>query len=87
MGVEVSDTHPAQPARAAPGEGDSGGRGLLLVDALTVAWGVRSRRSPGKTVWAECATAPPSERARGHEADQSAADRPGTAPGQGRNGG
>ncbi len=31
--------------------------------------------------------APPSERARGHEADQSAADRPGTAPGQGRNGG
>ncbi|MEU6011728.1 ATP-binding protein [Streptomyces sp. NPDC047453] len=53
--VEVTDTHPALPVRMAPGPDESGGRGLVLVDALAVNWGLRDRLGPGKTVWAECA--------------------------------
>ncbi|MFE7212919.1 ATP-binding protein [Streptomyces sp. NPDC001698] len=53
--IEVTDTHPALPARVAPGPDESGGRGLVLVDALAVDWGLRDRLGPGKTVWAECA--------------------------------
>ncbi|PZH10113.1 hypothetical protein C1I97_14175 [Streptomyces sp. NTH33] len=56
--IEVTDTHPALPARTAPGPDEDGGRGLVLVDALAADWGVRDRLGPGKTVWAECATAP-----------------------------
>ncbi|MFD5749610.1 ATP-binding protein [Streptomyces sp. NPDC127033] len=56
--IEVTDTHPARPTRSAPGPDEDGGRGLLLVDALAADWGVRDRLGPGKTVWAECATAP-----------------------------
>jgi anti-sigma regulatory factor (Ser/Thr protein kinase) len=55
--IEVTDTHPAQPARLAPGPDEDGGRGLLLVDELAADWGVDDRLGPGKTVWAECATA------------------------------
>ncbi|MGQ4443060.1 ATP-binding protein [Streptomyces violaceoruber] len=55
--IEVTDTHPAQPARRTPGTDEDGGRGLLLVDALAAEWGVRARLGPGKTVWAECALA------------------------------
>lgn len=57
--TEVTDTHPALPARKVPdadADGD-GGRGLVLVDALAADWGVRDRLGPGKTVWAECALA------------------------------
>ncbi|MET8437463.1 ATP-binding protein [Streptomyces sp900116325] len=33
----------------------TGGRGLLLVEALADRWGCTPRESgPGKTVWAEC---------------------------------
>ncbi|MFE9972777.1 ATP-binding protein [Streptomyces hirsutus] len=53
--IEVTDTHTAQPARLAPGPDEDGGRGLVLVDALAVSWGVSDRLGPGKTVWAECA--------------------------------
>ncbi|MFJ8271522.1 ATP-binding protein [Streptomyces sp. NPDC094154] len=53
--IEVTDTHPALPARMAPGPDQDGGRGLVLVDALAADWGVRDRLGPGKTVWAECA--------------------------------
>ncbi|MFD4977694.1 ATP-binding protein [Streptomyces sp. NPDC058424] len=53
--IEVTDTHPALPARMAPGPDESGGRGLVLVDALAVDWGLRDRLGPGKTVWAEYA--------------------------------
>ncbi|WP_258308476.1 ATP-binding protein [Streptomyces sp. NWU339] len=56
--IEVSDTHPALPTRKAPGADEDGGRGLVLVDALAVDWGVRDRPGPGKTVWAECETGP-----------------------------
>ncbi|MGW0779796.1 ATP-binding protein [Streptomyces sp. NPDC002913] len=53
--IEVSDTHPARPARVARAADDDHGRGLVLVDALATRWGVRDRVGPGKTVWAECA--------------------------------
>ncbi|MFI8091957.1 ATP-binding protein [Streptomyces sp. NPDC086080] len=56
--IEVTDTHPALPTRKAPDSDEDGGRGLVLVDALAVTWGVCDRHGPGKTVWAECATAP-----------------------------
>ncbi|MGW0787590.1 ATP-binding protein [Streptomyces sp. NPDC002911] len=51
--IEVSDTHPAQPAHVVPDLDEDHGRGLVLVDALTARWGVRDRVGPGKTVWAE----------------------------------
>ncbi len=54
--IEVTDTHPALPARKVPGADADGGRGLLLVDALAADWGVHDRLGPGKTVWAECTT-------------------------------
>ncbi|MER6409705.1 ATP-binding protein [Streptomyces humidus] len=54
--IEVTDTHPARPARLTPGTDEDGGRGLLLVDALAADWDVQDRLGPGKTVWAECAT-------------------------------
>jgi anti-sigma regulatory factor (Ser/Thr protein kinase) len=53
--VEVSDTHPARPARLTPYTDETTGRGLVLVDALAARWGVLDRLGPGKTVWAECA--------------------------------
>ncbi|MEU9433970.1 ATP-binding protein [Streptomyces sp. NPDC048252] len=54
--VEVSDAAsakrpPAVPPSACP-EGESG-RGLLLVDAMTLRWGWTPRVPVGKTVWAE----------------------------------
>ncbi|MET9580009.1 ATP-binding protein [Streptomyces massasporeus] len=57
--IELTDTHPALPARKAPDPDEDAGRGLLLVDALAADWGVRDRLGPGKTVWAECATRSP----------------------------
>ncbi|GED87279.1 hypothetical protein TNCT6_43640 [Streptomyces sp. 6-11-2] len=34
-----------------------GGRGLLLVDAVTDKWGVEPREGAGKTAWFECSGA------------------------------
>ncbi|MEN3582593.1 ATP-binding protein [Streptomyces sp. ZYX-F-203] len=51
--IEVSDTHPALPARLLPPADSEGGRGLVLVDVLAARWGVAERTGPGKTVWAE----------------------------------
>jgi len=53
--IEVSDANPDPPTRH-PLSSESlpavGGLGLHLLDALTDAWGTRSRRElPGKTVW------------------------------------
>ncbi|WP_411976732.1 ATP-binding protein [Streptomyces sp. ICN988] len=62
--VEVTDsrterTPPDPQGLCAPEGEDTGGRGLLLVAGLTVRWGwhPRSAGGPGKTVWAECASA------------------------------
>ncbi|MGW5049523.1 ATP-binding protein [Actinokineospora sp. NPDC004072] len=49
--VEVDDASAAQPAIGRSRFGDIRGRGLNIVDALSVAWGV-DRKPPGKTVWA-----------------------------------
>ncbi|MFD3723323.1 ATP-binding protein [Streptomyces sp. NPDC058674] len=55
--VEVSDDcpDPARPARAPadPAEPSEGGRGLLLVEAVTDRWGCLPLPD-GKTVWFEC---------------------------------
>ncbi|MFI7017067.1 ATP-binding protein [Streptomyces sp. NPDC050164] len=53
--VEVSDGSdqlPASPTRLEPEA--EGGRGLLLLDAMTDKWGVSLWREGGKTVWFEC---------------------------------
>jgi anti-sigma regulatory factor (Ser/Thr protein kinase) len=49
--VEVHDSGPGTPRIADVAEGE-GGRGLLLVAALSDRWGVRER-DPGKVVWCE----------------------------------
>ncbi|MEW1686265.1 ATP-binding protein [Streptomyces sp. NPDC091265] len=58
--VEVADGCPALPVVGEGGLLDEGGRGLLLVDAVTDKWGVEERRDGGgKTVWFECLAAGP----------------------------
>ena len=62
--IELTDTrtdaHPPSHRRQLRDVQAESGRGLLLVDALTEAWGVRSRPEgrPGKTVWAVCRLTP-----------------------------
>lgn len=60
--IEVRDADPShslagppEPGRA-PAEPDEGGRGLLLVESLSLKWGV-TREVVGKTVWADVARA------------------------------
>lgn len=57
--VEVADGCPELPVM---GDGDllaEGGRGMLLVAAVTDKWGVEARRDGcGKAVWFECLAAP-----------------------------
>lgn len=48
--LEVHDSGPGHPTRRAPTADAGHGRGLLLVDALADAWGVRAEPA-GKTVW------------------------------------
>ncbi|MET8999988.1 ATP-binding protein [Amycolatopsis sp. NPDC004169] len=50
--VAVADSGTGEPRLRVPGH--SGGRGLLLVDELAVAWGV-SHHDDGKVVWARLA--------------------------------
>jgi anti-sigma regulatory factor (Ser/Thr protein kinase) len=54
--VEVTDqgSFLTEPQQRAPGLDEEGGRGLLLVGALTASWGVHSGEAGrGRTVWAE----------------------------------
>jgi anti-sigma regulatory factor (Ser/Thr protein kinase) len=51
--VEVADHNPRVPTAMAPPLGALSGRGLMLVAAVSSAWGVRSGPSEGKRVWAE----------------------------------
>lgn len=52
--LEVSDAGSGRPEVRAPGDDETGGRGLLLVEALAHRWGVDERAGGiGKTVWAE----------------------------------
>ncbi|MFJ9681059.1 ATP-binding protein [Streptomyces sp. NPDC101194] len=51
--VELSDPEPcAWPAMRSAAGGDESGRGLVLVDALSLRWGV-DQGVRGKTVWCE----------------------------------
>ena len=52
--VEVSDGSKVAPVRRRPGNRAPTGRGLLLLEHLTSAWGV-DVTSDGKTVWFEIA--------------------------------
>ncbi|UYQ61939.1 ATP-binding protein [Streptomyces peucetius] len=53
--VEVSDGHPVLPRMPDRDELADGGRGLLLMDAVTDAWCGEARPGgQGKTVWFEC---------------------------------
>ncbi len=56
--VEVLDADPRAPTLRNPGDGDDGGFGLVVVQALADAWGVR-RTTSGKAVWFELRTAQP----------------------------
>ena len=48
--LAVADRSPALPRLIGPGPGDGGGRGLMIVEALTVAWGATPHPG-GKAVW------------------------------------
>lgn len=56
--VEVADCGPGLPNPIDPDPTGVGGRGLLLVSQLSVAWGVEVAGAPCKTVWCEVALAP-----------------------------
>ncbi|MFD3729867.1 ATP-binding protein [Streptomyces sp. NPDC058632] len=57
--VEVSDSCPRLPVPTAGDTLADGGRGLLLVQAVTDRWGVTpSPAGAGKTVWFECDVKP-----------------------------
>lgn len=60
--VEVWDPNPAQAMPQDPGLADECGRGLLLVEALSSAWGQRAA-SNGKIVWCEITLTPADEQA------------------------
>ncbi|MGY0058421.1 ATP-binding protein [Streptomyces sp. LZ34] len=52
--LEVSDAGEGKPEVRAPGDDETGGRGLLLVEALAHRWGFEQRACGiGKTVWSE----------------------------------
>jgi anti-sigma regulatory factor (Ser/Thr protein kinase) len=55
--IEVTDTSPELPRAYGPDPRRIGGRGLLLVAALTRAWGTRAD-GHGKVVWAEVPLTP-----------------------------
>ncbi|WNV87119.1 ATP-binding protein [Umezawaea sp. Da 62-37] len=50
--VEVTDGDPALPVMRGPSEDRLGGRGVLLVSALSHRWGTIIGAGGGKTVWA-----------------------------------
>jgi anti-sigma regulatory factor (Ser/Thr protein kinase) len=57
--VEVSDHEPRHPVVGPPADvWSEGGRGLLLVDAMSASWGVTSLPDGGKSVWFELPVEP-----------------------------
>lgn len=50
--IGVQDRSDTLPVPTHPGPGTTGGRGLLLLDAVAQHWGILPR-SPGKTIWFE----------------------------------
>jgi serine phosphatase RsbU (regulator of sigma subunit) len=51
--VEVCDSSPRAPVRLAPSTENMTGRGLTLIEAVAVRWGVDALPGGGKCVWAE----------------------------------
>jgi anti-sigma regulatory factor (Ser/Thr protein kinase) len=52
----VQDWAPGAPVESTPGEMDTHGRGLMLVETLSDDWGTRTNPGGGKTVWASFAS-------------------------------
>lgn len=50
--ISATDDAPGLPVLQRPGTDAEGGRGLIIVNALALRWGVRSD-GVGKTVWAD----------------------------------
>jgi len=57
--IEVWDANQTAPVRRVPGDDAEGGRGLLLVDALSARWAFYRPRSGGKVVWCSLPLAAP----------------------------
>jgi anti-sigma regulatory factor (Ser/Thr protein kinase) len=55
--IEVHDAGEALPVPREAAAEDEGGRGLLLLDALSRKWGAHPRQPFGKVVWCEVACA------------------------------
>jgi glycerate kinase len=53
--IEVTDASLGLPAVREAAETDTGGRGLLVVDAVSEEWGLRYEDNGRKTVWARIA--------------------------------
>ena len=53
--LEVSDGSPVEPSVVAARSLDTNGRGVAIVQELSHDWGVLSRKSGGKSVWAQFA--------------------------------
>lgn len=53
VALEVADGSRAQPSLVVARSLDTSGRGVAIVQALSRDWGVLSRASGGKSVWAE----------------------------------
>lgn len=53
--IEVTDASLGLPAIRRAADTDTGGRGLLVVDAVSEDWGVRYEENGRKTVWARIA--------------------------------
>lgn len=56
--IEVHDSAVELPEKRESGWEESGGRGLVLVEALADSWGVKDRHGPGKAVWADLSLTP-----------------------------
>jgi anti-sigma regulatory factor (Ser/Thr protein kinase) len=54
--IEVADANPRLPTVASVPAGALSGRGLIIVERLSRAWGVRVQPGEGKVVWAEVDT-------------------------------
>lgn len=56
--VEVTDANSRLPTLAAVPPDAHSGRGLMLVQALAVSWGVETHSNEGKTIWFEVSFSP-----------------------------
>jgi anti-sigma regulatory factor (Ser/Thr protein kinase) len=53
--VTVEDPSDVTPVRGSPSESALGGRGLPIVDQLSMAWGTELGKNGGKTIWCDLA--------------------------------